>query len=78
MGDSHRAKRRFKGYGPMRLLCAVLGAFRAIFVSCFSLLLPLMVRTGTGRGRVYRRSACFWFPERVFRSDRAVCTKDLA
>ena len=42
MGDPHRAKRRFTGYGPIRLLCAVLGWPRTIFASCFSLLLPLM------------------------------------
>ena len=43
MGDSHGANRRLTGYGPIRLLCAVLGVFRTIFASCFSLLLPLMV-----------------------------------
>ena len=43
MGDPHRAKRRFTGYGPIRLLCAVLGWPRTIFASFFCLLLPLMI-----------------------------------
>ena len=43
MGDPQRANRRLAGYGPMRLLCAVLGGPRMIFASLFSLLLPLMV-----------------------------------
>ena len=43
MGDSHRADRRFTGYGPIRLRCGIRTSFRMVFASFLSLLLLLMI-----------------------------------
>ena len=43
MGDPHGANRRLTGYGPIRLLCAVLGVFRTIVASLLPLLAPVMI-----------------------------------
>ena len=45
MGDSHMhgANRRLTGYGPIRLLCAVLGGFRTIVTSLLPLPAPAMI-----------------------------------
>ena len=43
MGDPHGANRRLTGYGPIRLLCAVLGVFRTIVASFLPLLAPVMI-----------------------------------
>ena len=43
MGDSHRGYRHLTGYGPIRLLCAVLGVFSTIAASLLPLLAPAMI-----------------------------------
>ena len=67
MGDPQRANRRLTGYkwAYTSTLCRpgwLQDDLRFVFLP------PL-----ASYGRVYRRSACCWFPERVFRSNRAVC-----
>ena len=43
MGDPQRANRCMTGFGPIRLLCAVLGGFRTIVTSLLPLLAPAMI-----------------------------------